>query len=295
MRTRTLSIALALLASLSLAGSAQAKKKKKKDPKPAATKPVAAPKANTAAVTQLMGPFKWGATIDETLEVLEKQIGDRYAEKISKAADDKYEQNRLRKEIKGEIEKVRKSRLKFEGQKTGWDVSVIEREYGQKNDESMLVYKEYDPSTGLDQQRFFFFVDEKLWKMFIAINMDAFQGKTFDDFRGAMETRYGKAAAHTVPDTEGVDHVDYIFWRGNGAYLRAIDLMTFYGTFAMAISDDSVEGTIYKRRAERNPPKPPSGTVVDSVMEEKGANDKILDDQNSDVINKITKGDATKQ
>ena len=296
MRTRTVTIAIALLASLSLAGSAMAKKKKKGGKKTeTAKKEAAAPKANTAAVTQLMGPFKWGATFDETLEVLEQQIADRYADRIAKASDDKYQQNKLRKEIKAEAEKVRKSRLDFKGQKTGWDVSVIEREYGQQNDESMLIYREYDPATGLDQQRFFFFVDEKLWTMFIAVNMDAFQGKTFDDFRTAMEGRYGKAAAHTVPGTDGVDKVDYIYWRGNGAYLRAIDLMTFYGTFAIAISDDKVEQTIYKRRAERNPPKAPTGTVVDSVMEDKGKDDKILEDQNSDVINKITKGEPTKQ
>jgi hypothetical protein len=296
MRTRTLTIAIALLASLSLAGSAMAKKKKKGGGKTTTTtkKEAPAPKANTAALTQLMGPYKWGATIDETVEVLEKQIADRYAEKIAKAADDKYEQNKLRKEIKAEAEKVKKSRLKFEGQKTGWDVSVIEREYGHKNEESMLVYGEYDPANRLDQQRFFFFVDEKLWKMFIAVNMDAFEGKTFADFKSAMESRYGKAASHSVPGNDGVDKVDYIYWRGNGAYLRAVDLMTFYGTFAIAISDDSVEQTIYRRRAERNPPKAPTGTVVDSVMEDKSKDDKILEDQNSDVINKITKGQPTK-
>jgi hypothetical protein len=288
MRARNLVASLfAILAALALSPAADGAKKKK--PK-AAPKEAAPPKANTQALTQLMGKYKWGITVEETLEILEGQIADRYAEAIQKASADKYQQNKLRKEIKAEVDKVRKSLLPFEGQKTGWDVSTIEREFGHKNDESMLIYKEFDDS-GLDQQRFFFFVDGKLWKMFIAVNMDAFKDKTFDDFRAVMEARYGKAAVHTLPKASGGEEVDYIYWRGNGAYLRAIDLTRFYGTFCIAISDDSVEKTIYERRAMRNPPKPPTGTVVDSVMADPANNqDPTLKEENSDVVDRITKG-----
>jgi hypothetical protein len=286
MRTRILSFALALACALAFGANAEAGKKKKAKPKPAK---VVAPKANTEAVTQLMGKYKWGSTVDEVLTVLETQIAARYEERIQKAVNDKLEQNKLRKEIQAEVNKVRKDIVKFEGQRTGWDVSIIEREYGQKNDESMLIYKESD-EAGLDQQRFFFFVDGKLWKMFIAVNMDTFAGKRFDDFRQVMEARYGKAAVHTLPKADGSQEVDFIFWRGNGAYLRAIDLTRFYGTFAIAISDDSVEQTIYARRAERNPPKMKEGTVVDSVMEDPNSKEPILDESNADVVDRITKG-----
>src|SRR5687767_14035759 len=118
-----------------------------------------------------MGKYKWGSTVDEVLTVLETQIQPRYEDRLKKAVNDKLEQNKLRKEIQNELRAVKKDLVKFEGQRTGWDVSIIEREYGHKNDESMLIYKESDAS-GLDQQRFFFFVDGKLWKMFIAVNMD---------------------------------------------------------------------------------------------------------------------------
>lgn len=286
---RHLSAVVAILALLVGGASADAKAKKKAKAKDKVVEK-AAPKANTAAVTQLMGPFKWGMTVDEVMDTLEQQLNQRYEERLKKAANDKYAMNNLKKELKAELAKVKKSLVKFEGKNAGWDVSIIEREFGHKNDESMLVYKEFDAETKLDQQRFFFFADEKLWKMFVAVNMEGFQGKTFDDFRAAMEGRYGKAAAHELPREGGGVDVDYIYWKGNGAHLRAIDLTRFYGTFAIAISDEKTEEWIYKRRAERNPLAPPVGTVVESVMEDPNNKDPNLANQNNDVIDKITKG-----
>jgi hypothetical protein len=289
MRTRIHSILLAILATAALAAPADAKTKKKAPSKGKVVEKEA-PKADAQALTALMGPYKWGMTIDLTLEALEIQLAKRYEDRLQKAANDKYAMNNLRKEIKAEVAKVRKSLTKFDGDKgAGWDVSIIEREFGQKNDEEMLISKEYDPEKGIDQQRFFFFVDGKLWKMFVSFDLDVFQGKGFAEFRQLMESRFGPAAAHELPRPDGGVDVDYVYWRGGGANLRAIDLTRFYGSFALAISDPKTEEWIFKRRAERNPLKAPVGTVVDSVMEDPNNKDPNLTQQNSDVVDRITK------
>src|SRR5262249_54461820 len=149
------------------------------------------PSANEKAVSELLGPYKWGMSPDDVLAALGKQLGDRIAPELAKITD-VYEQTRMRKSVKEQVDQVRKSFTRFEGQKTGWDVSIIEGEFLHRNDESMMQYRETDPATGRQQDRFFFFYQGRLWKQFIAFDMTPYKGKTFNDFRGAMEARYGK-------------------------------------------------------------------------------------------------------
>lgn len=285
--TRMVTLIAAALAVLALvAGDAEAaKKKRKKKGKaaPVAEKVKAAPKADTRAVGELMGPFKWGMKKGEVLAVLNKQIDERYTEEI-KAITDVFQQDALRKKAGKEKERIARSWVSFQGQKTGWDVSIIEGEFGHKNDEGLLVYWENDPKSGKDQRRFFFFVDDKLWKMFIAFNADMFQGKKFADFSNLMEARYGKGGADNVGD------VLFLRWRAGDYYLRAIDLTQFYGNFCLAISDQRVEGWIAGRRQERNPAPVKATSIVDSVTEGSGKDDSkpSLDDPNKDVINRLT-------
>ena len=53
-------------------------------------------------------------------------------------------------------------------------VSLIDREFGHRNEEAMLVMWEKD------QRRFLFFWKEKLYKQFIAYNADKFKGMDFE-------------------------------------------------------------------------------------------------------------------
>ena len=289
MRARQVMAAVFSLLLIGLGSGAEAAKAKKKKPAPKAkatttAKMVKAPKANTAAVSALMGPFKWDMTIDQVVAVLAKQIDAKYDERI-KETRDVYQQDRYRKDAMKEKSSIKKTYEKFEGKKSGWDVSIIGSEFSHKNDESMLYYWENDPNTKKDQKRFFFFVDGKLWKMFIALNTDALAGKKFADFQGTMESRYGKGAEQMADD------VRYLAWRSPGYYLRAIDLTQFYNNFCIAISNDSVEQTIYARREERNPKEVRTSVIVDSVTEGKNQKDESkpsLEDPNSDIVDRMT-------
>lgn len=269
--------------SLALSGDASAAKKKKPAKKPAKTAKVApAPKADPKAVADLMGKFKWGMTVDEVKAELAKQIEAKYTERI-KATTNIGTQDDLRREQRKEIADLGKKYEKFEGKKTGWDVSPIDKEFAHGNDESMLYVWELDPATKKDNKRFFFFVEGKLWKMFISINTEAFAGKTFADFQAAMEARYGKASDQVK------NGYHFLAWKSPGHYLRAIDLTEFYGTFVIAISDESVESWINDRRLERNP-KGEKTNILDSVTEGKKDDSKpSLDDPNSDVVDRITR------
>jgi hypothetical protein len=269
---------LLVSAAASAAGGEKPKTKK------AEGKPTPVPAANEKAVSELLGPWKWGMSSDDVLAALQKQLGERRAPEIAKMTD-VYAQNQARKQIKSDVENVRKSYIKFEGQKTGWDVSIIEGEFLHKNGEAMLQYRETDAASGREQDRFFFFKDDKLWKQFIAFNMEPYKGKTFNDFRDAMEARYGKGAPIIKRGLDGKDHTVAVAWRSGGTYLRAVDLTQFYSNFCIAFSDDNVEKTEQAARDERAPKTP----VRAVVTEGKAGSDKMLD-PNSDVIDRIIQG-----
>ena len=252
--------------------------------KPIAPSKVSAPSANEKAVSELMDPYKWGMSPDDVLAALGKQLGERIAPELAKITD-VYEQTRMRKQVKDQVDQVRKSFIKFEGQKTGWDVSIIEGEFMHGNDESMMQYRESDPATGRQQDRFFFFHQGKLWKQFIAFDMTPYKGKTFNDFREAMESRYGKGAPIVKKGPDGQDHVVAVAWRSGGTDLRAVDLMQFYANFCLAFSDDSVEKQMQAVRQARAPKVAPPRAMVSD-----GKGGERINDPNADVVDRITAG-----
>ncbi len=256
-----------------------------KKPKP--TKPKPAPvSANQGAVQELMAPYKWGMTLDEVLGTLEKQIGSRYTEELAKL-NDVYRRTQIQKDIKAEVAVVKRSYTAFDGQKSGWDVSIIEGEFAHRTDESMAVYHEQDAAAKKDQRRFFFFNEGKLWKMFIAFDMTPFKDKTFDDFRKIMEARYGRGATLMKPGPDGKPRLVAVEWRAGGSRLRAVDLLKFYGNFCLVLSDDGVEKVVLDKRAAKAPKVAPRAAVTD------GPTNAQLNDPNADVVDQITK-DAAK-
>src|SRR5262249_11371580 len=154
------------------------------------------------------GKFKWGMAPADVNKVIADQINARIEERVKKESDI-YVQDQLRKEARDEIEKVKTSYIKFDGQKSGWDTSIIDKEVGHRNGESMLVMWEKD------QRRFLFFWHDKLYKQFIAFNAEhpAFKGKTFDDFAKLIEKRFGPAemkfANLRTRDEQTLDHLEW--------------------------------------------------------------------------------------
>ena len=92
------------------------------------------------------------------------EIDDRYEEKI-KATTDVSVQDKLRKEKKAELARTSGTYVKFDGKKTGWDVSIVENEFAHGTGESMM--ERWENEGGKNNRRFFFFKDEKLWKMYM--------------------------------------------------------------------------------------------------------------------------------
>ena len=256
------------------AASAGARPKAKKAPAPAQ-----ASAQTTRAIEELMGRFKWGMSRKDVAAAIEENVRAEFEEKIREAAD-AWDQQKLRDEMMARIREFQASAFEFIGKKSGWDVSLIDTEFGHMNDEAMLVTWERD------QRRFFFFHKGRLYKMFVALAADRFKGKSFEDFGQMIQDRYGPAEARYSPNRAGRAVFDRLVWPAAGATeLQAVD-RSFYGNFCLNLMDTAAAARVAEGR-EVNSPKASKGdpAVLEALTEGRAT----TKDANEDVVDQITK------
>ena len=226
-----------------------------KKPPPKKIVPVSAEKKKVLA--ELYAGFKFGMSKEDVLKVLQKQLDERYDEKI-KATTDMMVQDRLRKEKKDELARVNSSYVAFDGKRTtGWDVSIVEGEFAHKTDESML--DRWENKDGKNQRRFFFFHDGKLWKMFISLDVSILPDdkRNFETFQTVMQSKYGPG------DVEP----GLITWRTDEFDVRAVDKLKAYSTLALVIENPKVKKDLVALREAKAEKKPETNAVIKAVVD----------------------------
>ena len=252
----------------------------------------AAPAASGAEVNKLKavrlgdpkaGTFKWGMKPEEVMALARQTVEAKYAPKIAQSAQDPGKQQRFRDQQQKEIVEVKKSFTKFEGQKSGWDVSIIGPEFQQNTAESVLVVKE-DVWT-----RYFFFFEDGLYKMFLAFNKDAIEGKTFSDFGKSMESKYGRAKEVYRDDKMrgGIKHtLDHYEWSApGGEKLKLVDRSEFYGVFCLVLYEGGTQDRVAERRKAVNPGTVEKDALVEAVTTKDNS---VGHDSNDDIIDRVT-------
>ena len=259
----------------------------------------AAPSASSAEVNKLKavrlgdpkaGTFKWGMKPEEVMAQVRTSVEAKYEQRIEKARQDPGLQQRIRDEMQKELTAVKKSYTKFEGQKSGWDVSIVGQEFQQNTSEAIIVTKE-DVWT-----RYFFFFEDGLYKMFLGFNKDAIGGKTFQEFGKGMESKYGHAKEVFRDDKNRgqiIHKLDHYEWSaGGGDRLRLIDRSEFYGVYCLVLYDGAVQDRVNDRRKVVNPGEVKRDELVESVTgshaKEKGGD---IDD---DIIDRVVGKEAKK-
>lgn len=235
--------------------------------------------APSRAVGELAGKYKWGMSPQEVQDLIAADLSKKFQPKIQ-AETDPAAQDVVRRELNDAIAQMRASYIRFNGQKTGWDVSLVDREFGHRNNESMLILWE------ADQRRFLFFWKEKLYKQYIAYKSEKFKGMDFETFATAMQGRYGKAQMSFAKQQTGDEMaLDYYEWPPSGDFvLRAYDQSGFYGNFCLSLMQKSTGPQAEKERAVNSPPRVRRTNVhvVDSVMQGDSATD-----PNADVVDDV--------
>jgi len=208
------------------------------------------------ALAELYGGFKFGMTKDQVLAVLRKQIDERFEDKI-KATTDVAAQDRLRRDKKVELARVSRTYVSFDGKRTGWDVSIIENEFAHHTNESMM--ERWENQGGKNQRRFFFFYNERLWKMFVSLDVSILpeDKKNFDTFKAVMLSKYGPG------DIDG----GTITWRAGDFDVRAIDRLRDYDALGLAIEDPKVREDVLALRKLKAPPPKQTSPIINAIID----------------------------
>ncbi len=278
MRSLTSLLGAVSLAALILSageGTARARKGRVKKAAPAAQ----AAEETRVAITKLMGKFKWGMTPGAVLQELNKDVEKEYLPKIQEEGDPLL-QDRIRREMMEKKKELKSTHIQFTGKRTPWDVSLVDKEFGHRNDESMIVMW-----TKKDR-RFYFFHHDRLWKLYIAFNTDLFKGKTFEDFARVMEARFGKADHKFAVTLRGDQKLDHLAWPPTqGTKMKAIDNTGFYGNFCLVLSDTSQEENVMTGRRLNSPMKKKGSALVEALTSGGGED---TSDENEGIVDRIT-------
>jgi hypothetical protein len=227
------------------------------------------------ALSDLMGPYKFGMSKDDVIGVVSKQLDAKYASKLESTTD-VYAQDQLRKEKKKEISRLSASWVVFDGKRTGWDVSLVEGEFAHNTDEAMLV--QWENQDGKNQRRFFLFADGQLYKMFISLDTSVWpeETRTFAAFRASMETRYG----------QGEVEAGKITWHANEFEVRAIDKLRTFSALCLVIYNPSVAKNLEARRLDKAPPAVGTSSIINAVIDDGKSQPDIR--SNGDTVEAVT-------
>jgi hypothetical protein len=262
-------------------GQVEARKKRKKRSKKKKKKrktKLKATKATFTGITKLMGKFKWGMSNTKVLQMIRAQIRAE-EEPILKKIKDPLEQDKRRREMFAKLRKVKKNYVEFLGKRTPWDVSLVDKEFAHKNNESMaVVWKK-------KERRFYFFHHGQLWKVFIAFNAEMFEDKTFEDFAQVMEKRFGSAERKFTVTLKGEQKMDHLAWPKAGrTKMLAYDLTAFYGNFCLSLVDMNTWSNVKHGRELNSPKRKYSDPLVKAVTTPGGSGG----DANEDIVDRIT-------
>jgi hypothetical protein len=281
----SLSLMSALVVGLCAVGF-EAEAARKKKPAARSKKSEAVPMASAEEVDKLKGAFKWNMTVDQVVKEVENRVRATYDAQLKETANDPTRQDQIRKRLRNELKDVKTRYATFEGKTdgktSGYDVSIIDQEFAHKTGESMLVAKE-DTST-----RYFFFADDKLYKMFIAFDKQILQDKSFEEFGELMQGRFGKAKRMDVDVTrkgETTKKLDHFLWTStSGDGLRLVDRSEFYDVYCLVVFDGAVAKRLDEARKIAHPKKDDKNALVEAVL-----NTSRTDaDANADIIDRLT-------
>lgn len=269
------------IAAVGVVPSEAAPKKAAKAAKAKKAAPAAIPNANAEEIEKLKGEFKWGMSVDEVQKAVEKRVRESYAEELKKALKDPTQYSRMRSQVEKEVKAIKANYVKFEGRKTGYDVSIVDQEFAHKTDESMLVARD-DKNT-----RYYFFANERLYKIFIAFGKEMLEDKTFTDFGELMQARFGKAKAVMVEEVKkaGVaaklDHYEWASASGDG--LRLVDRSEFYDVYCLVIYERAQAERLAAHRERVNPKRDGRDSLVEAAL----GGERASDDVNANIMDQI--------
>ena len=159
-----------------------------------------------------------------------KQDKDAEFKAEGKKVRDPIMKEKLRHAKASEVEAIEKSYLRLSGDRTGYEVSVISGEFRADNGEALLIANEEKA------QKYYLFVDDKLWKLVVAYDSDYIQGIGFEAFIDAVSRKYGEPDQTEFDEGSDGSSLARAMWRDENTELRIEDKSDFFNTFTMVFA-----------------------------------------------------------
>jgi hypothetical protein len=159
----------------------------------------------------------WGMSVKQVGEVVDKVLDEDYRPLYQKVSPG-VKMKALDAQLAEDKSAFRRSRIDFGKLPTGVDASPLKGEYTYMNKESMLVL------TRNGQNRYFFFIQDKLWKVIDEIKLAEGSplGKTFADAVVKMTKTYGVAGRMREADFEKGRNATEVDWKDATTRVRVI-------------------------------------------------------------------------
>jgi len=189
----------------------------------------------------------WGATPAAVVAHFEKLFWQRFAER-KKSIKDPIEIERLRRRTERDVGEMRSRHVKFDKGTTAYRVSIIEEEFKTGTNESVFRIDD------AEAQRYYFFVNDRLWKVFFAYSLSVARARPFASRIEEFVRSYGPYAAHKTATrkVEGAptEVLAEVRWEDATSRLRLEDRSPFFGTYVLILTDRPTEDRIGELRGE---------------------------------------------
>jgi hypothetical protein len=197
-----------------------------------------------------MDGLKWGMSHTEVTKLFTQTGGvlwKDYDEKLAKAQVGP-EQNALEAEREQAKSAFSRSYIEFGATPTGYDTTGIRGEFTYRNKESLMWV------TRAGKKRFFFFIGDRLWKMYDEIPLadGGPYGKAYLDAVNTLNAQLGAQGRVQGADPAKGINATTVDWKDSGNHLRAVD-RTSDRVVGVAIEDGSTLSNLAALRPNKMP------------------------------------------
>ena len=273
MRRFGLMVTLAVAVLGSMASEAGAQRRRGQSAEPAPPPEPTEPDPNIVA---LMNGLTWGMTRDQVIDAVKLEIKNKYWPQIQAVADDAVAEQGLRTRMERDQQRFVDSCVKFDGQPTPWNVSMVDTEFTHNNQEEMC---KFDRGDAVD---FLFFIRGKLWKIFRTLSQGmGGAGLSFDDVRAQLEGQFGVGEEIFVVDQYTlVSEIVGAKWIDSQTELQ-LRTLKLYGVVAVVLTERATLANLSTlRRATTTTTEGGSG-LTDAVTEG------TSQDENTDIVDRL--------
>ncbi|WP_433934045.1 hypothetical protein AB3662_06235 [Sorangium cellulosum] len=176
------------------------------------------PPATKKTISLTPPGIQWGMSTKQVAAVIDKMLDEAYVPRY-KATSPGVKMRALDAELAEEKSAFRRSRIDFGKLPTGIDATPLKGEYTYLNKESMMTL------TREGGKRYFFFIQDKLWKIIDehALGEKSPRGKDFTAAVTKLATAFGLPGRVTPPDPDKGRYVTEVDWKDAATHFRAIE------------------------------------------------------------------------